>query len=121
MNITQPFLDSLTEDENAVLHYLYHLKSTRLVDLRCVRVVPLYDIILSTTYLNNSGKLIAISLVTKLSEEYGLPLVIRDDWQEVLDQSSQPPLSSEFIELSGYIDLSDQVPVPVLENKTETE
>ena len=73
IRFTRPFLDTLTEDELAIIQFIYHRHTNRVIDLRCVKVVPLFEMILATDSLTQEGMRVMSSAFLKIAEEYQLP------------------------------------------------
>lgn len=70
---TITFLETLDKDEEALLYYIYHHETKRIIDFRCVKVLPVYEMMLRQQSLTEKGMNVLAGLFLKVATEYGLP------------------------------------------------
>lgn len=70
MRFDKKLLDSLTEDELALLYLLYYKIFDKKIDLRCVFVQPVLSKIKERTDLNTDGIKVRDILVKKIEDYY---------------------------------------------------
>jgi hypothetical protein len=73
VRFSRPFLETLTEDEEAILYYIYHRHTKRIIRFECVKVVPVFEMLLSTDGLTEEGMKVLASCFLKIAAEYQLP------------------------------------------------
>ncbi len=98
VRFSRPFLETLTEDEEAILYYIYHRCTKRIIRFECVKVVPVFEMLLSTDGVTEEGMKVLASCFLKIAEEYQLPTW---GFEKSLDDASPLFVDSHYTCMSG--------------------
>lgn len=116
VRFTRPFLETLTVDEEAILYYIYFRRTKRTIRFECVKVVPVFEMLLSTDGLTEEGMKVLASCFLKIANEYQLPT-----WGFDKAPDDASPLFGDMPAISGFVnwDSTADAPVNNLEAPTE--